>query len=409
MTEKYGDSGEELVPDSIILIEDSSELAAICESFSDETYITVDTEFMRESTYWPILCLVQIAGSKSAAVIDAMAPGIDLDPLLRLFKNRNILKVFHAGRQDLEIFYYLMGELPAPVFDTQVAAMVCGFGDSVGYDTLVAKLTRAKIDKSSRFTDWSARPLRPRQIEYAIGDVTHLRTVYEKLAALLHENGRESWLAEEIDTLTKPQTYDPDRRKVFQRIKTRVTSPRVLAVLREVAAWREEEAQTRNLPRNRLLRDESLLEIAHHAPKTVDDLARTRGLGRRMADGDTGQRILAAVARGVAVPDDKCPQPPAGHDRNRDRGPVTDLLKVLLKLRCSDAGVAQRLVASAEEVEVIAAQAEHADVPALCGWRREVFGEHALKFMRGKIALAANNGNLVTIVVDADAKVSRKP
>jgi ribonuclease D len=395
--------------DDVLLIADSSGLAAMCESLVDETYITVDTEFMRESTYWPILCLVQVAGSKSAAVIDTMAPGIDLEPLLQLFKNRNILKVFHAGRQDLEIFYYLMGELPAPVFDTQVAAMVCGFGDSVGYDTLVAKITRAKIDKSSRFTDWSARPLRPRQIEYAVGDVTHLRTVYEKLAFMLRENGRESWLAEEIDVLTARKTYDPDRSQAFQRIKTRVTSPRVLAILREVAAWREEEAQTRNLPRNRLLRDEALLEIAHHAPKTVDDLARTRGLGRRMADGETGQRILAAVARGIAVPDDVCPRPPAGHDRNRDRGPVTDLLKVLLKLRCTDAGVAQRLVASAEEVEIIAADAEHADVPALRGWRREVFGEHALKFLHGNIALAAKRGNLVTIAVEAGADTARKP
>ncbi len=375
----------------------STEVSEFCASLAGAAYVTVDTEFMRESTYWPIVCLVQIAGPDSAAAIDTMAPDMDLAPVLAIFNDPNVLKVFHAGRQDIEIFHHISGHIPAPVFDTQIAAMVCGFGDSVGYETLVAKFAGVTVDKSSRFTDWAARPLRPQQIAYALADVVHLRVVYEKLAQRLAKNGRSPWLYEELATLTGIETYEADPRKAYLRIRTRAMSPRVLAILREVAAWREEEAQRRDLPRNRLLRDEALLEIAHHAPGDIEELARTRGLGRRLAEGDSGQRILAAVAHGQAVPDAECPQPSQKRELPKERGPVTDLLKVLLKLKCGEFDVASKLVTSAEDVEVIAAMGESADVPALGGWRRQVFGEDALRLMRGEIALVAQKGQLLAL------------
>ena len=379
------------------LLTTSAEVAEFCASIAGADYVTVDTEFMRESTYWPQVCLVQIAGPERAAAIDTLAPGMDLAPVLAIFNDPAVLKVFHAGRQDIEIFHHLCGKVPAPIFDTQIAAMVCGFGDSVGYETLVAKFAGAAIDKSSRFTDWSARPLRPQQITYALADVIYLRAVYDKLAKLLDNSGRAEWLHEELATLTALETYEADPRKAYLRIRTRAMSPRVLAILREIAAWREEEAQRRDLPRNRLLRDEALLEIAHHAPADVEELARTRGLGRRLAEGDSGQRILAAVARGQAVPDADCPRPPLKRDLPKERGPIADLLKVLLKLKCGEFDVAQKLVASAEDVEILAALGERAEVPALGGWRRQVFGNEALRLLGGQLALVARKGQLVAL------------
>ncbi|MGY9002561.1 MAG: ribonuclease D, partial [Rhodospirillales bacterium] len=276
------------------MITDNVALKDLCERLSQATYITVDTEFMREKTYWPDLCLVQVAGPDEAWAIDPLAEGLDLSPLYDLFANEKVLKVFHAGRQDLEIFYHLAGCLPTPVFDTQVAAMVCGFGDSVGYDTLISSLTDVRIDKSSRFTDWSIRPLSDRQVEYALGDVTHLRVAYEKLNKSLGDNGRANWLTEEMAVLTAEETYYTDPANAYLRIKTRNPKPRLLAVLREVAGWRQTEAESRNLPRNRILRDEALLEIAHHVPKTSADLERTRGLGKKMAENASGQALLVA-------------------------------------------------------------------------------------------------------------------
>ena len=260
------------------LITDNTALQELCGRLSQATYITVDTEFMREKTYWPILCLVQVAGPDEAWAIDPLAEGLDLSPLFDLFADENILKVFHAGRQDLEIFYHLAGRLPKPVFDSQIAAMVCGYGDSVGYDTLIGSLTGVRIDKSSRFTDWSVRPLSDRQIDYALGDVTHLRVAYEKLKATLESNGRADWLVEEMAVLTAAETYYVDPARAYLRLKVRNPKPRLLAVLREVAGWRQTQAETRDLPRNRVLRDEALLEIAHHVPKTTADLERVRGL-----------------------------------------------------------------------------------------------------------------------------------
>ncbi len=390
------------------LITDTPSLAAFCQRVAPAPFITVDTEFMREKTYWPKLCLVQVAGGgmddapDSAAAIDALAPGIDLKPLVALLDDPGVVKVFHAARQDLEIFYHLTGRLPKPVFDTQIAAMVCGFGDSVGYETLISALTKARVDKASRFTDWSARPLSERQIVYAIADVTHLRAAYEKLKRRLSTNGREAWLKEEMATLTTPATYAMDPADVYQRIKTR-GNRRFMAVLRELAAWREHEARRRDIPRNWVLRDEALVEIAHHAPKTAAALARTRGLGPKLAEGPAGADILAAVAAGLALPEQECPEAEEKNDLPRGIGPMAELLKVLLKMKSEESGVAQKLLASAADVDRIAAFGEDADVPAVHGWRREVFGEDALKLRRGEIALAVEGKHVKVVMIRGDA------
>jgi ribonuclease D len=378
----------------MIVIADTAALTAFCQRLSRVPYVTVDTEFMRERTFWPQLCLVQLAGPDEAAAIDPLAAGIDLQPLFELMVDPNVLKVFHAARQDVEIFHHLTGRIPTPMFDTQVAAMVCGFGDSVGYEALVSKLAKARIDKSSRFTDWSKRPLTERQVRYALSDVTHLRVAYDKLNRRLHESRRESWLKEEMAVLTDPATYDIHPEEAFRRIKGRGANPRMLAILREVTAWREMEARRRDLPRNRVVRDEALVEIAHHAPKTVEELARTRGLGRGLVEGLMGQALLQAVARGLAIPDAECPRPEAREPLPKGIGPVADLLKVLLKMKCEEADVAQRLVASADDVELIAALGEKAAVHTLVGWRREVFGEAALRLLRGELTLAVERGKV---------------
>lgn len=385
------------------LITDTQALADVCGRLKGEKFLTVDTEFMREKTYWPQLCLVQVAGTEEAVAIDPLAPGIDLAPLLELMADTSILKVFHAARQDLEIFFHLSeAGLPTPIFDTQVAAMVCGFGDSVGYETLVNKLAKARIDKSSRFTDWSARPLSDRQIQYALSDVTHLRVIYQKLAAKLERTGRAHWLEEEMATLTADETYQLDPRHAWRRIKARGAHPRMLAVLREVAAWREREAQRRDLPRNRLLRDEALVEIAHHTPADTRALERTRGLGKRMAEGPMGKQILDAVAAGKAVPESEWPKPPSREPLPRGIGPLTDLLKVMLKMRCEESEVAQKLIANVADVERLAAYGEDADVAALHGWRREVFGEDALKLRAGEMALAATPDGVRVVPVSPE-------
>lgn len=382
------------------LITDNTALQELCGRLSQATYITVDTEFMREKTYWPDLCLVQVAGPDEAWAIDPLAEGLDLSPLFELFANKSVLKVFHAGRQDLEIFYHLTGHLPSPIFDSQVAAMVCGFGDSVGYDTLIGSLTNVRIDKSSRFTDWSIRPLSDKQIDYALGDVTHLRVAYKKLKVTMESNGRADWLVEEMTVLTAPETYYIDPANAYLRVKVRNPKPRLLAVLREVAGWRQREAESRNLPRNRILRDEALLEIAHHVPKTSAELERTRGLGKRMAENASGQALLEAVKRGLAVPDSECPKPKNRARLPADIGPTAELLKVLLKMKCVESGVAQKLVASSSDVDLIAAYGEDADAKALHGWRRDLFGEDALKLKDGAMALAVRNKKVAVVPVE---------
>jgi ribonuclease D len=370
------------------LIDTSDALAAFCRRQAQAPYITVDTEFIRDKTYFPQLCLVQIAGPDEAAALDPLAPGIDLTPLLELMATPTLLKVFHAARQDIEIFVNLAGAVPAPLFDTQVAAMVCGFGDSVSYETLAGKLAGAHIDKSSRFTDWAQRPLSERQLRYALTDVVPLRTVYEKLEARLAKSGRSSWLAEEMGTLTDPATYRQDPAEAWRRFKVRSNNRKLLALVRELAAWRETAAQQRNLPRNRLLRDESLLEIAAHAPVTAAELARTRGLGKNFAEGKLGAEILAAVTRVLATPESQYPVPPPRHEPPPGLGPLVDLLRVLLKLRCEENDVAQKLVADTEDLEKIAAD-DDAPVRALQGWRGELFGKDALDLKRGRLALTA--------------------
>lgn len=377
------------------LITDSGALAAFCAELAEGDVVAVDTEFMRERTYWAKPCLIQLGGAAGAAAVDPLANGIDLAPLFALLVAPDVLKVFHAGRQDLEIFYRLMGRLPAPVFDTQLAAMVCGFGDQVAYETLAAKLARVRLDKGSRFTDWSLRPLSQRQIDYALADVIHLRPIYEKLKARLEATGRGDWLAEDLAALSDPASYAVVPEEAYRRLKNRHGDGRFLAVLRELAAWREREAQAKDLPRSWVLRDEALLEIAHHLPKTVEELARTRGLGRKFVEGAQGSEVLAAVARGLAVPEDRRPTREERRELPRSIGPVAELLRVLLKMKCEEADVAQRLVASADDVEQIAAFGAEADVPALHGWRRQVFGEDALRLRAGALAISVDGRKLV--------------
>ena len=376
------------------MITDTQTLSEFCLRVRSADYITVDTEFMREKTYWPILCLVQVAGPDEAECIDALADGIDLEPLYDLMADDGILKVFHAARQDLEIFFHQAGQVPHPVFDTQVAAMVCGFGDSVGYEALITELVKARIDKGSRFTDWTLRPLSDRQIDYALADVTHLRPAYEKLADMLHANGRENWLKEEMAVLESPDTYNGNPLEAFRRIKARNTTARMLAVLRELAAWRETEAQRRDVPRNRVLRDEQLAEIAHHTPKSAEQLARTRGLGDKLAHGNYVQHILEAIKKGQGLAEGDCPQPKRKAKLPRGLGPVTDLLKVLLKMKSEDSEVAGKLLASAADIELIAAFGDDADVRAMKGWRRDVFGDDALKLRAGDLSLSVKGRKL---------------
>jgi ribonuclease D len=388
------------------LIADTGELARFCARQKEAEYVTIDTEFMRDRTYWPKLCLVQIAGPEETAAIDAMAPGLDLSPLFELLANPRVVKVFHAARQDIEIFFHLTGKIPAPIVDTQVAAMVCGFGDAVSYENLAAKLAGARIDKSSRFTDWSHRPLTDKQLQYALSDVTHLRPAYEKLKRRIEKSGRAQWVEEEMGVLTDPATYRLDPRDSWRRLKTRSDNRRLLAILREVAAWREEEAQARDLPRNRVLKDESLIEIAAHAPTTTEDLARSRGMQRGFAEGRMGQGLLAAVKRGIELPDAECPKPAPRLDLPAGLAPVIDLLRVLLKTKCEEHDVAQKLVANAEDLSLIAAD-DKADVPALTGWRREMFGEDAIALKHGHLALTADGKRIRVVPIDiAKAKAS---
>lgn len=380
------------------LIADTASLAAFCQRLQSAPYITVDTEFVREKTYWPQLCLVQVAGPEEAWAIDPLAPGMDLSPLYELMADTRVLKVFHAARQDLEIFLHQSGAIPTPLFDTQVAAMVCGFGDAVSYETLASQLAHAKIDKSLRFTDWAARPLSERQLHYALSDVTHLRPAYEKLKKRLEHDNRAEWLVEEMAVLTTPKTYCVEPDEAWHRLKPRSSSPRFLMVLKGLAAWREREAQERDLPRQRILRDEALMEIAAHAPTTADDLARTRGLSKGLAEGRQGTAILEAVAQALATPEAQWPVPAERNDLPRGLGPVVDLLKVLLKLKCDEHDVAQKLLASSSDIEAIAADDE-ADVPALQGWRRGIFGEDALRLKHGSIGIGlARNGKSLRLI-----------
>jgi len=370
------------------LITTTDELAAFCKPLADTEFVAVDTEFMRERTYWPKLCLAQVAGPEDAAAIDTLAEGIDLAPLDELMLNPKVLKVFHAARQDLEIFYLRLQKVPGPLFDTQVAAMVCGHGEAASYESLATRLAKAKIDKSSRFTDWSRRPLSERQITYALSDVTHLRVVYEKLKKQLDKTGRFSWIAEEMAVLNDPAIYRADPEQAWRRLKPRGASPRMMAVLKEIAAWRERTAQRIDIPRQRLVRDEQLLEIASHAPKSIEELAATRGLGRGFAEGWQGRELMEAIERARALPESELPVRDKAPEQLRAPGAIVDLLRTLLRLKAEHAGVAGRLVASADELDRLAAGKR--DIAALKGWRNEVFGSDAVDLIEGRLALALN-------------------
>ena len=385
------------------LITTTQSLADFCRRQVEATFVTVDTEFLREKTYWPQLCLVQVAGPGEAVAIDPLAEGLDLSPLFELMANPRVLKVFHAARQDIEIFHHLTGRVPEPLFDSQVAAMVCGFGESVSYETLVSKLAGVRLDKSSRFTDWSLRPLTERQLAYALSDVVHLRPIYEKLQRRLQKSARTDWLDREMAVLTDPATYTIDPENAWRRFKLRSAKPRFRALLRELAAWREREAQARDLPRGRLVRDEAMLEIAAHAPTTIDDLARVRGLGRGFAEGRLGGDVLAAVQRGLAVPDHACPKDDTALDAAPANGPMVELLRVLLKMKSEDHHVAAKLIASASDLEAIAAD-DNANVPALSGWRLEVFGKDAIALKHGQLALAIADNRLKLVPLSPPAE-----
>lgn len=372
------------------LITTTEELAAFCAKLRNQPYVAIDTEFMREKTYWPRLCLLQLAGADEddpaqVAAIDPLAEGLDLAPVLELLCNPQILKLFHAARQDIEIFYNLTQLVPQPLFDTQIAAMVCGFGESASYETLCAKLAEAKIDKSSRFTDWSHRPLTEKQIAYALGDVTHLRTVYRKLRDQIAESGREAWLAGEMAALADPGLYFTTPDEAWERLRLRHEKPQTMAYVRALAAWRERVAQRNDVPRGRILRDEALMEIAHHPPHDVAALARIRGLSQGFAEGRHGQEILVAIAEAAALP---LPSAPRQERKNlpNNIGPVVDLLKVLLKQVCDEHGVASKLLANADDLEQIAAF-DDPNVPAMQGWRYEIFGKQAQALKRGELAM----------------------
>ena len=369
-----------------VLITQTQDLAGLCERLAAEPYVTVDTEFMRERTYWPELCVVQLGGVADVAVVDALAPGLDLAPLGRLLADPNVVKVFHAARQDVEIFLQMFGAVPVPLFDTQVAAMVAGFGDQVGYDSLVAGLAGGQIDKAHRFSDWSARPLSPAQVAYAAADVTHLRTVYERLTSRLEREGRTAWVAEEMAELAEPATYRPDPDTMWERLRPRTTNRRMLGALRAIAGWREREAQRINIPRQRLVRDESLLEIAATAPANAEALGRIRGITRGFAEGATGQSLLAAIAEAAALPEDALPEARSGRDGARPSPALVALLKVLLAEKAESHDVAPKLLASSDDIDRLATE-EAPQVPALHGWRLQVFGEDALALKQGRIAL----------------------
>lgn len=378
------------------LILTTSDLAAACQRLAQSDFVAIDTEFMRDQTYWPKVCLIQAATEQFSCIIDPLAPGIELTPFFELLKAPSVLKVFHAARQDIEIFHHLARVIPHPFFDTQIAAMVCGFGESVSYETLVRKTVNAAVDKSSRFTDWSRRPLSDKQLNYALADVTHLCKVYRALAKDLAESGRSGWVEEEMSFLTTKEIYEMKPEDSWKRLRTRTTSKRFLSVLMEVAAWREREAQTRDLPRGRILKDEAVVEIAAQQPKSAAELEALRAVPRGFANSRSGAPLVEAVQRGLARPQSEIPAIEKVEAVADGAGPLIDLLRVLLKARCEQNGVAPKLVASAEDLERIASDNEP-DIPAMHGWRRDVFGEAALELKRGRLALSAKHGRIVLV------------
>jgi ribonuclease D len=384
-----------LPPVPMDLITTTQELTEVCARMARHPFVTVDTEFLRETTYYPLLCVAQLASPSEAVVVDALAPGIDLGPLFALMTDENVVKVFHAARQDIEIVWIMAKKIPHPIFDSQVAAMVLGYGESISYDALVQRITGDQLDKSHRFTDWTRRPLSDAQVSYALSDVTHLRTVYLKLAADLAKRERTSWVEAEMGVLTSPETYRMDPDRAWERLKSRVRKPKELAVLIEIAAWREREAQTRDVPRSRVLKDDVVGDIAVQAPTTVERLGHLRSLPKGFERSRWGEAMVEAVQRGL----ERDPKTLPRFDRFRPapNGAATvELLKVLLRMTAESHGVAAKVIATVDELDRIAADDE-ADVPALKGWRRELFGDKALALKHGQLALAVDKGRVVTV------------
>ena len=372
------------------IITDTQTLAETCSRLAEAPYITVDTEFLREKTFWPILCLIQVASPESAggeeAIVDPLADGMDLQPFWDLMADEGVLKVFHAARQDVEIVHHLAGIVPAPMFDTQVAAAVCGYGESVGYGQLVAQTTRGRIDKTSQFTDWSRRPLSKKQLDYAMSDVTWLRDVYERLDVELETKGRKGWLDEEMATLSDPATYDVHPKDAWRRMKMRARKPRELEVLKHVARWREQQARDRDVPRSRVLKDDALYEIATQQPQSKSDMANLRAVPNGFENSRHAAGLLEAVADGLAVSEDDLPRLPKRRAPSEAVTSALELLKVLLRITAERESVGARVIASSDDLAAIAAD-DGADVPAMHGWRRKMFGEKALALKRGDIAL----------------------
>ena len=362
-------------------------LADACRQFAASDFITIDTEFLRETTFWPELCLIQMASPDLEVIVDPLAKGLDLAPFFELMADASVVKVFHAARQDIEIIFHLGEMLPHPIFDTQVAAMVCGFGDSVSYDQLVQKIKGVHIDKSSRFTDWSRRPLSEKQLDYALADVTHLRDVYLKLKGQLESEGRAGWLAEEMAILESRGTYDLHPDDAWQRLKMRLRKPLELAVLKYVAAWREREARSRNVPRSRVLKDDAIYEIAQQQPKDTEALGRLRTIPKGWERSSAGGAIVEAVNAALALPKSELPQVPKHGPTSDGVASAVELLKVLLRLTAEKHGVAAKMLANMDDLDKIASEGEEADVPAMQGWRRELFGDTALKLINGGLAL----------------------
>jgi ribonuclease D len=378
------------------LISTTSELADVCKRLARHDFVSVDTEFMREQTYWPKLCLVQLAGPKDEAIVDPLHPGISLEPLFGLMADEAVVKVFHAARQDLEIVWNLARLIPRPIFDTQVAAMVCGFGESVSYVNLVKQITSRDLDKTSRFTDWSRRPLSQQQLAYALGDVTHLREIYLFLKAELARDGRESWLDEEMAGLTDPAVYEVAPEDAWRRLKLRVKSRKGLAVLIELAAWRERAAQAQDVPRNRILRDEALYDIASHAPTQIQQLSQLRTLSEGFARSARAREIVESVNRGLARDPKTVPALRSGFALPAEKVATVDLLRVLLKASAARHKVAPRLIADGDDLERLAVEPAP-EVAALKGWRYDLFGADALKLLRGELALKVERGEVVPV------------
>jgi ribonuclease D len=381
------------------IVENTADLKALVASLETAPYLALDTEFMRDQTYWPKLCLIQVAAPGTQAIIDPLADGIDLTPFYDLLRKPGIVKVLHAARQDIEIFHHQGGVIPVPLFDTQIAAMVAGFGDAASYETLSRRIAHVEIDKSSRFTDWSRRPLSQKQLDYAIGDVTHLRTIYEYLKKQLEKTGRASWVQEEITALQDPQLYALHPETAWKRLKPRTNNKRFLALLAALAAWRETEAQTRDIPRGRVLKDEALMEIAAHPPQNLEGLEQIRAVPKGFANSRLGRTLFDAILAGrVAEPPDFDEQPRPRRRREPSQAAV-DLLKTLLRLRAEAIGVAPRLIANAEDIERLAAHDDDG-VSALHGWRAQVFGNDALALRKGDLAIALENGEAVVVELE---------